>query len=118
MSSTRRIPFAAHGAIEFPLGLALMAAPFLIGADPAGTVIAVALGALIAGVALTSIGSGPRPSSIPLSAHESYDQALALGGVGGAVALAVVGQAPVAVAVLVGSLALLVLSFATRYSGR
>ncbi|MDO9407685.1 hypothetical protein [Patulibacter sp.] len=117
MSSSRRIPFAAHGAIEFPLGLALMAAPFLLGADPAGTVISVALGVLIAGVALTSVG-GPRASTLPLSAHESYDQALALGGVGGAAALAVVGQSAVAVAVLVCSLALLVLSAATRYSGR
>ena len=56
MSSSRRIPFAAHGAVEFPLGIALMAAPFLLGADPAGTVVAVALGVLIAGVALTSVG--------------------------------------------------------------
>jgi hypothetical protein len=117
MSSTRRIPFAAHGALEFPLGLALMAAPFLLGADPSGTVVAVALGVLVAGVALTSVG-GPRAAAIPLTVHESYDQALALGGMGGAVALAVVGQAPVAIAVLVCSVALLVLSLATRYSGR
>lgn len=117
MSSSRRIPYAAHGAFEFPLGLALMASPFLLGADPAGTVVAVALGVLIAGVALTSVG-GPRGSAIPLSTHESYDQVLSLGGVGGAVALALVGQAPVAVAVLVCSLALLALSAATRYSGR
>jgi hypothetical protein len=117
MSSSRRIPFAAHGALEFPLGLVLMAAPFLLGADPAGTVVAVALGTLVAGVALSSVG-GPRAAAIPLSAHESYDQTLGLAGVGGAVALAVVGQGPVAAAVLVCSLALLVLSFATRYSGR
>ncbi|WP_026911868.1 hypothetical protein [Patulibacter minatonensis] len=117
MTFPRRIPFAAHGAAEFPLGLALMAAPFVLGADPAGTVVAVTLGVLIAGVALTSVG-GASGSAIPLSTHESYDLALALGGAGGAVALAVVGELPVAVAVLVGSLALLGLSLATRYTGR
>lgn len=117
MTSPRRIPFAAHGAAEFPLGLVLMAAPFALGADPAGTVVAVALGALIAGMALTSIG-GPRDAAIPVSAHESYDLALALGGTGGAVALAVVGQLPVALAVLVCSLALLGLSLSTRYTTR
>lgn len=117
MSSSRRISYAAHGAVEFPLGLALMAAPFLLAADAAGTVVAVALGVLVCGVALTSAG-GPRGSAIPLSVHESYDQALALGGAGGAIALAIVGQLPVAVAVLVVSLALLALSVATSYSGR
>lgn len=117
MTVSRRIPFAAHGALEFPLGLALMASPFLVGADAAGTAIALVLGALVAGVALTSVG-GPRGAAIPLSTHESYDQALALGGAGGAVALAVAGQGPVALAVLGCSLALLALSFATRYSGR
>lgn len=114
MTLTRRIPFAAHGAVEFPLGLALMAAPFLLGADPVAAVVAVALGALIAGVALTSIGG----SRLPLSAHESYDLALALGGAGSAVALAVAGHGAVAVAVLVASLSLLALSLATRYSRR
>lgn len=117
MTVSRRIPFAAHGALEFPLGLALMASPFLLGADAAGTAIAVALGVLVAGVALTSVG-GPRSPAIPLSAHESYDQTLALGGAGGAVALAVVGQGPLALAVLGCSLALLALSMGTRYSGR
>lgn len=117
MPVIRRIPFAAHGAVEFPLGLALMAAPFLLGAEPVAAAIAVVLGVLIAGVALTSIG-GARGSSIPLSAHESYDQALALGGAGSAIALAVVGHGPVALAVLVASLALLALSLSTRYSGR
>lgn len=117
MTVSRRIPYAAHGAVEFPIGLALIAAPFALGADPAGTVVAVLLGVLVAGVALTSVG-GPRASAIPLSTHESYDQVLGLGGAGGAVALAIVGQAPVAIAVLIGSLALLALSFATRYSGR
>jgi hypothetical protein len=117
MNVSRRIPYAAHGAFEFPLGLALMAAPFALGADPAGAVIAVALGFLIAGLALTSVG-GPRRGALSLSAHESYDQVLALGGTGGAVALAIVGQGATAVAVLVASLALLALSLATRYSGR
>jgi hypothetical protein len=117
VSSPRRISFATHGALEFPLGLALMAAPFLLGADAAGTAIAVALGVLVAGIALTSVG-GPRESSIPLRAHESYDQALALGGVGGAIALAVVEQTSVALAVLVCSMALLALTLTTRYTGR
>jgi hypothetical protein len=117
VSTPRRISFATHGALEFPIGLALMAAPFVLGADVAGTAIAVALGAIIAGVALTSVG-GPRQSTIPLRVHESYDQALALGGVGGAIALAVVEQASVALAVLGCSLALLALTLSTRYSGR
>lgn len=117
MTTPRRISFATHGALEFPLGLALMAAPFVLGASVAGTVVAVALGALVAGIALSAAGE-PRRGGLPLRVHESYDQALALGGVAGAVALALAGQGSVALAVLGVSLALLVLTAATRYTSR
>jgi hypothetical protein len=115
--TTRRISFPTHGAIEFALGGALMAAPFVLGAGVAGTAVAVALGVLVAGVALTSIGDG-RSAPLSLRAHESYDQALGGAGVACAVGLSAAGEEPAGIAVLALCVALLLLSQVTRYSAR
>ncbi len=117
VSSTRLISFPAHGAIEFLLGLALMVAPFAVGADPAGIVVGFGLGVLVTGVALSSIGNGPR-GIVSVAAHQAYDQGLALGGAGAALVLALAGQGTVAIAILVIASALFALSLATRYSAR
>lgn len=118
VSSARLISFPAHGAIEFLLGLALMAAPFAVGADPAGIVVGFGLGVLVTGVSLTSIGAGPRGTTTSVTAHQAYDQGLSLGGAGAALVLAIAGQGAVAVSILVIAAALFTLSMATRYSAR
>ena len=93
----RSLSLPTHSALELLGGLALLAAPFLLGAGPAGLVASISLGALIVGMALAG------PDALPISAHQSFDlmlvAALAGGGVGlmlagdpaGGLGLAVVG---------------------------
>ena len=73
--STRAIPLSLHGALEILAAPAVMVAPFLLGFGQAPTVITVALGALLLGLALQV--EGPR-RTVPLSAHAGFDYALAL----------------------------------------
>lgn len=119
MSASRLISYPAHGAVEFVLGVALMALPFLLGAQPAGIVVGVGLGATVCAIALTSIGAdGRTPGAVAVSAHQAYDQGIALGGVGAALVLALAGQATIAVGILAVAASLFLLSLVTRYSAR
>ena len=86
-----------HSALELLGGIALLAAPFLLGAGPAALVASFSLGAVVVGLALAG------PDSLPLSTHQAFDltliAALGAGGVGlalagdpaGGLVLAVVG---------------------------
>ena len=74
MTLTRGIPLTAHGAIEMFAAPAVMAAPFVFGFGAAATVISVALGVLLIGLALQV--EGPR-RAVPLAAHAGFDYALA-----------------------------------------
>jgi hypothetical protein len=75
-----------HAAIELALGAALIILPFPLGLPP-GTVIAgVAIGAVLAGLAI----SGSEPSGrggLPLSAHAAYDWGVGIGLICAAVVL-------------------------------
>jgi hypothetical protein len=75
-----RISLPQHSALELLGGLTLLAAPFALGAGPAGLVAAVCLGAVVVGLALAG------PDALPISAHQSFDltlvAALAAGGLG------------------------------------
>jgi hypothetical protein len=77
---TRSLTLPTHSALELLGGIALLVGPFLIGAEPAGLVAAVCLGAVVIGLALAG------PDSLPIAAHQSFDlmlvTALAAGGVG------------------------------------
>ena len=72
--STRALPLSAHGAVEALAAPAIMVTPFLLGFGAAATVITVALGALLLGLALQV--DGPQ-RSVPISAHAGLDYALA-----------------------------------------
>jgi hypothetical protein len=70
----RAIPLGIHGAIEVIAAPAIMAAPFLFGFEQAATVISVAIGVLLLGLALQA----ESPSrTVPLSAHAGFDYLLA-----------------------------------------
>jgi hypothetical protein len=71
---TRPIPLSIHGALEMIAAPAVMAAPFLLGFGTAATVITVAIGALLLGLALQA--EGPA-RSVPVSAHAGFDYTLA-----------------------------------------
>jgi hypothetical protein len=111
---TRAIPVSVHGALEIVAAPAIMAAPFLLGFGPAATVITVALGALLMGLALQL--EGPR-RSVPLSAHAGFDYTLAATAVLGGLAIGLATGEWQAGIFMVGiGLAMIVLTASTRFT--
>ena len=114
MTALRLISLPTHAALEMLTGLVVMAAPFVLGFSPAGLVVSVMLGAVIFGLALTAIPREGRHT--PVSAHFAYDRGIALGLLGGALVLAIGGDA-IAAAFLGGaSIVQAVLNLSTRYT--
>jgi hypothetical protein len=106
----RRLSLPEHGALELLGGLALVAAPLLLGFGPAGLLASVTAGALLAGLGLAD--------GLPISAHMAADTALASAMLGIAAALAVGGEnlaGGVIASVAAGELAL---GAATRWTRR
>ena len=72
--SSKTIPLSTHGALAVIAAPAIMMAPFALGFGEAATVITVALGALLLGLALQV--EAPR-RSVPINAHAGFDYLLA-----------------------------------------
>ena len=70
----RRLSLHEHGAIELLTGLALVAAPFVLGFGPVALVASLTAGALLAGLGLSD--------GMSISAHMAADTALAAALVG------------------------------------
>ena len=112
--STRAIPLSIHGALEMIAAPAIMVAPFLLGFGAAATVITVALGALLLGLALQV--EGPQ-RSVPLSAHAGFDYALALAAPLAGLAIGLIAGEWAAGVFLVGiGAALVALTASTRFT--
>ena len=104
----RSLSLPTHSLLELLCGVALLAAPFALGFGTSGTVIAVAGGVLVVGLALAD--------SLPLRSHQALDVALVLAlGAGGAL-VAAAGDASAAVVLLCVAAILLALTSATRWS--
>ena len=116
MTALRLISLPTHAVLELASGIIVMAAPFLLGFSPAGLVISVALGAVIVGLALTAVPLDGRPT--PVSAHFAYDRGIAIGLLGGAVVLAIAGDAVAAVFLTGAALVQGTLNLVTRYTAR
>jgi hypothetical protein len=97
-------------------GLLLMAAPFVLGLSTVGIVAGVVVGALVTGLALQSLDTGPR-GALPVSAHLAADQGLVLGMAVSALVLAT-EDAGAATLFAVAALVQLALTVTTRYSHR
>ena len=110
MTLFRVISLPTHGLFELLGGLALVAAPFVIGFSPAGTLLAVVLGACVVGLAL---GAAETPR---ISAHLAADQAALTFAVASALALALMDDAVASVTFLLAALAHGALMAMTRYS--
>ncbi|MDX6588106.1 MAG: hypothetical protein QOI31_2579 [Solirubrobacterales bacterium] len=114
MSSYRPIPLWLHAGVETFAAPAIMAAPFFFGFGPAASVICVTTGALLLGLALQV--PGPQ-RSVSISAHSSFDYALALFAVAGGLAVGLISGAWGATIFLVGiGAALAALTASTRFS--
>jgi hypothetical protein len=117
MTAFRLISLPTHAALEFTGGLALMVAPFVFGFTAAGLVVAVTLGAVLAGLGLTAASrEGDRGPSV--GDHFALDRALAFGLLLGAVGLAWGNDRAGATALMIGAAAQFALSLSTRYTAR
>ncbi len=116
MTVLRLVPLPIHSGLEMLLGLALMIAPFALGASPAGLVVGVVVGALVVGLSLQALDAGGRPP-LPVSAHYAADFGLALGMAGGALVLAVDDMTAASI-LGAAAVAELALTLTTRYSQR
>jgi hypothetical protein len=113
MTLARLLPLHVHGALEVLVALVIMAAPFVLGFEPAAMIACVLLGALVIGVAFaTHIGD----DALPISTHAAFDIAFAIALGVGAVAFAIVDDGAAAVFMAGSSVSLILLSSLTRYS--
>jgi hypothetical protein len=114
MGGTRAIPLPVHAAIETVAAPAIMAAPLILGFGQTAAVIAFAIGAMLFGLALQTVG--PR-RSIPLSAHAGFDYVLAAGALIGGLAIGLVtGEWGSAIFLVGVGVAQVVLTASTRFS--
>jgi hypothetical protein len=107
------ISLPTHGALELPLGVLALIAPFVLGFGLAGAVVSVLIGVCTVGLALDA---AQHPTQV--SAHQAFDYGIALAAVATAVPLAIAGQAVAALFLGAVGVALLALDAATRYSTR
>ena len=113
MTALRLISLPAHAGFEFAGGLALMVAPFAFGFSTTGLLVAVILGALVAGLALSAASRDGGGTTI--SGHLAFDRVVVLALVSGALAMAIGGDSSAAVALLAGAVVQLTLIVTTRY---
>jgi hypothetical protein len=114
MTIARLLPLHVHGALEVLVALVIMAAPFVLGFEPAAMVASVLLGALVVGIAFaTHIGD---EGALPISTHAAFDVAFAIAMSVGAVVFAIVEDVPAALFMAAGAVSLILISSLTRYS--
>jgi hypothetical protein len=106
----RRLSLPEHGALELIVGLALIAAPFALGFGPAGLLVSMAAGAVVAGIGLSE--------GMTISAHMAADLAVSLGLLAVAVALASGGETLAGGVLATAAACELALSVATRWTRR
>ena len=112
MTAIRPISLPLHGALELLTGMLALVAPFALGFTPAGTVVAVLVGAVAVGLALDAT----QPERV--TTHHALDYGLAFGALAAAVALAATGDVAATLTLAAFGLAQLGLNGATRYSAR
>ncbi len=110
-----RVSYPLHAALELITATALIGVPFAIGLSLDATITAVILGTVLFGLALSATDSEGR-GTLPISAHATYDAAVALVLVGAAVVFGLVGEVPALVFLLLAGIAQLTLNGLTRYS--
>jgi len=104
-----------HAAVELMTAIALIVAPFALGLSLDATIAAAGIGFMLLGLALSATDTDGR-GTLPISAHATYDAAIALVLLAMAVIFGLAGE-PLALAVLlVAGVAQLVLNGFTRYS--
>ena len=110
----RAVPLPVHSAVEAIAAPAVMIIPFVLGFGLAATVISVAVGAILLGLALQADGPG---RAVPLSAHAGFDYTIAAVAIGGGLAVGIATGDWNAGIFLVGvGAAIVALTASTRFS--
>ena len=104
-----------HAALELLTATALIAVPFMIGLSVDATITAAAVGIVLFGLAVSATDSDGR-GTLPISAHATYDAAVALVLVGAAIVFGFAGELPALAFLLAAGIAQLILNALTRYS--
>lgn len=112
MTARSAISLPLHGALELPLGILALVAPFALGFGLAGAVVSILIGVCVVGLALDAA----QPAQV--SAHQAFDYGIAFAAVLVAVPLALTGDAAAALFLSAAGIALGALDAATRYSLR
>ena len=110
-----RVSYPLHAALELLTATALIGVPFTIGLSINATITAALLGILLFGLAVSATATEGR-GTLPISAHATYDAAVALVLVGAAVVFGLAGETPALVFLLAAGIAQLTLNALTRYS--
>jgi hypothetical protein len=119
MRTSRRISLSAHGAIESLAGIVIMLSPIALPVGAAGLVMLAVAGAIVTGAGLGLISTSPRVGVLPsqsASAHTALDGVLVVASALGALALALAGEAPAALALAALVVVQSSLSFVTSYA--
>ena len=95
--------------------VALLALPFAIGLSLDATITAGVIGIVLFGLAVSATDSDGR-GTLPISAHATYDAAVALVLMGAAVVFGLAGEIPALLLLLCAGIAQLALNGFTRYS--
>jgi hypothetical protein len=112
MTASRQFTLPAHGSIELLLGIVTMLAPALFGFSAAGIILAITLGSVLTGMALTLTG---RRGAI-VGWHGGFDTLFVVATAGAALALAFAGDGPAAVFLAFLTAIQAVLNSVTRYA--
>lgn len=110
-----KISYPLHAALELITATGLIAVPFVIGLSIDATITAGTVGIVLFGLAVSATGAEGR-GTLPISAHATYDAAVALVLVGSAVVFGLAGEVPALAFLLAAGIAQLTLNGFTRYS--
>jgi len=106
----RRLSLPEHGAVELLAGVALIAAPFVLGFGPAALLASMTAGAILAGLALSD--------TLPISTHMAADTFVAAALLDAAVALAAADETVAGGVLAAAGAGELALGMATRWTRR
>jgi hypothetical protein len=106
----RRLSLPEHGAVELLVAVALIAAPFALGFGPAGLLVSMAAGAVLAGLALAE--------DLPIGTHMAADTLVAAALVAAGVGLAAGGETEAGGVLAAAAAVELALGMCTRWTRR
>lgn len=118
LTALRLIPLPVHAALRMMTGLLTMAAPFLVGFGTTATLLAIVIGAVVVGVALTATPDERGQLPLPVDAVHAADWMTVFALLGAAIVVAADGDSRAGGVLVAIALLQLAGNLTTRYSLR